>query len=187
MPSSRIGKRCPINPSEVSGMRIGFIGLGSLGRAIAERLMSQGIELVVWNRTREKAQSLGVPIAESPAELIEEVQRVIVIVFDSQASEEVIFGQRGLIRGSIKGKTVIDLTTNHFHYARLAYNRLKEEGAYYLDAPVLGSVIPARRGELTAVVGGDREVFEDNEELLRKFCRAVYYLGEAGRNGSDWW
>lgn len=61
-------------------MRVGFIGLGSLGRAIAKRLMEQGVELIVWNRTKEKVLELGVPMVESPKDLLKEVDKVFVIV-----------------------------------------------------------------------------------------------------------
>ncbi|RLJ71421.1 3-hydroxyisobutyrate dehydrogenase [Hydrogenivirga caldilitoris] len=166
-------------------MKAGFIGLGHLGRAIAKRLIEQGVELVVWNRTRQKAEDFaketGAKVAESPAELIKEVDRVFVIVFDSQASERVIFGEEGFIHGDIKGKTVIDMTTNHFTYAKLAYDELRKLGAHYLDAPVLGSVIPAQRGELTIVVGGDKDKFEENKPLFEKFCKNIFYVGEAGK------
>lgn len=166
-------------------MKVGFIGLGHLGRAIAKRLIEQGVELIVWNRTREKAEEFaeetGAKVVESPAELIKEVERVFVIVFDSQASERVIFGEEGLVRGEIKGKTIIDMTTNHFTYAKLAYEELKKLGAFYLDAPVLGSVIPAQKGELTIVVGGDEEKFEENRVLFEKFCKNIFYVGEAGK------
>lgn len=161
-------------------MKVGFIGLGSLGKAIAKRLIDQGIELIVWNRSREKAAELGCPTAQSPAELISQVDRVFIIVFDSQASEEVIFGESGLVQGDIKGKTLIDMTTNHYDYARIAYDELKKLGAFYLDAPVLGSVIPAQKGELTVLVGGDREKFEENKELFEKFCKKLFYTGRAG-------
>ncbi|NPB07801.1 MAG: NAD(P)-dependent oxidoreductase [Aquificae bacterium] len=165
-------------------MKVGFIGLGHLGRAIAKRLTEQGIELVVWNRTLTKAEEFaketGSEVASSPAELISRVDRVFVIVFDSQASEEVIFGEKGLVKGEARGKTIIDMTTNHHRYAELAYEKLREMGIYYLDAPVLGSVIPAQRGELTIVVGGDEEKFRENRPLFEKFCRAIFYVGRAG-------
>ena len=166
-------------------MKVGFIGLGHLGWAIAKRLVEQGVELVVWNRTREKAEEFaketGSEVAETPAELIGRVDRVFVIVFDSEASERVIFGEGGLTSGKVEGKTIIDMTTNHFSYAKLAYEELKKLGAYYLDAPVLGSVIPAQRGELTIVVGGDEEKFEENKSLFEKFCKNIFYVGPAGR------
>ncbi len=162
-------------------MKVGFIGLGHLGKTIAKRLIEMGVELVLWNRTREKALELGMPVVDSPKELIEVVDRVFLIVFDSNASEEVIFGEKGLAKGPIKGKTIIDMTTNHYAYATLAYRELKKLGAYYLDAPVLGSVIPAQRGELTILVGGDKEKFEENNQLFEKFCKNIFYVGEAGQ------
>ncbi|MFN3870571.1 MAG: NAD(P)-dependent oxidoreductase [Aquificaceae bacterium] len=162
-------------------MKVGFIGLGHLGKTIAKRLMQMGVELVIWNRTKEKALELGMPVVDSPMELIDVVDRVFLIVFDSNASEEVIFGEKGLAKGSIKGKTIIDMTTNHYAYATLAYEELKNLGAYYLDAPVLGSVIPAQRGELTILVGGDKERFEENRGLFEKFCKNIFYVGDAGQ------
>ncbi len=161
------------------------MGLGNLGRAIAKRLKDQGVDLIVWNRTREKAEKFaeetGSEVARSPKDLISRVEKVFVIVFDSQASEEVIFGEEGIAKGDVKGKTVIDMTTNHFRYAEVAYDELKKIGAYYLDAPVLGSVIPAQRGELTVVVGGDEERFEEVKPLFEKFCKNIFYVGPAGK------
>ena len=106
-------------------MSVGFIGLGSLGKTIAKRLIAQGVPLVVWNRTKEKALDLGVEIAQSPAELSKKVNTIFVMVFDSQASEEVIFGKEGLVQGDIKGKTIVDMTTNHYRYVEFAYQELK--------------------------------------------------------------
>lgn len=161
-------------------MRIGFIGLGSLGKAIVKRLVEQGVEVLLWNRTKEKALELGLPVAESPADLISKVDRVFLIVFDSQASEEVIFGREGLVEGDVKGKTIVDMTTNHYAYASTAYEEIKKLGAFYLDAPILGSVIPAQKGELTVLVGGDREKFEENRPIFERFCKKIFYVGRAG-------
>ncbi len=161
-------------------MRVGFIGLGTLGKEIVKRLLSQGVELLLWNRSKEKAKDLGCPIAESPAELIKRVDKVFILVFDSEASEEVIFGKDGLAQGGLEGKTLIDMTTNHYAYAQSAYEEVKMLGGFYLDAPVLGSVIPARRGELTILVGGDEERFKECRPIFEKFCKAIFYVGRAG-------
>ncbi len=162
-------------------MKIGFIGLGKLGRAIAERLIESGIELVVWNRTVEKAKELGIPTVNCPAELTKVVDKVFIIVFDSQASEEVLFGKGGLVEGEIEGKTIVDMTTNHFLYVKTAERELKNHGAFYLDAPVFGSVIPARKGELTTVIGGNRQKFEEVRPIFEKFCKKIFYVKEAGK------
>ncbi|NPB06030.1 MAG: NAD(P)-dependent oxidoreductase [Aquificae bacterium] len=166
-------------------MKVGFAGLGNLGRAIAERLASQGVELVLWNRTLDKAKELARQLncewVKKPRQLPEKADRIIVIVFDSKASEEVIFGTDGIAEGPIEDKTVLDLTTNHFEYVREAFRALKEKKAHYLDAPVLGSVVPASKGELTSLVAGEEEVFKANEALIRLYSKAVYFLGEAGK------
>ncbi|HBT04497.1 MAG TPA: NAD(P)-dependent oxidoreductase, partial [Thermodesulfobacterium commune] len=95
-------------------MKIGFIGLGTLGREIAKRLISQGVELIIWNRSKEKAKQLELELVETPKDLISMVDKVFIIVSDSEASKKGIFGKDGLAEGDIQGKTIIDLTTNHY-------------------------------------------------------------------------
>ncbi|MBZ4681665.1 MAG: 6-phosphogluconate dehydrogenase [Thermodesulfobacterium sp.] len=162
-------------------MKIGFIGLGTLGREIAKRLISQGVELIIWNRSKEKAKQLELELVETPKDLISMVDKVFIIVSDSEASKKVIFGKDGLVEGDIQGKTIIDLTTNHYRYVVEAEKELKQKGAYYLEAPLLGSVIPAQRGELTVLVGGDQNKFEEAKDIFEKFCRNMIYLGEVGK------
>jgi len=162
-------------------MQIGFIGLGNLGKEIAKRLLQGGFPLKVWNRTQEKAKDLGVEVAQSPYEIANTCDPIFVIVFDSEASREVIFGNKGLIQGDLKGKTIIDMTTNDPSYVKEAETRLKEVGAFYIDAPILGSVIPARKGELTLLLAGDEEKARAYQFLYQTFAKNIYYLGEAGR------
>ncbi len=159
-------------------MKAGFIGLGHLGKAMAKRLLSEGVELVVWNRTREKALDLGVPIAESPADLISKVETVFVNLFDSTAFESVIAGKEGLLKAECQGKTVIDTTTNHFELVAYFHKVLKEHGASYLECPVLGSVIPASQGALTVLVSGDKEAFDKALPLINKIGKMVFFMGE---------
>ncbi len=159
--------------------RVGFIGLGTLGREIAKRLKGEGVELLVWNRTLSKAKELGFDYVKEPQELLKEVETLFIMVFDSYASEEVIFGK--LNRGNLKGKVIIDMTTNHPSYTKRAFEELKKLGAHYLEAPVLGSVLPARKGQLTVLVSGEEKVFKEKEWLFKKFCKSIYYLGEVGR------
>ncbi len=162
-------------------MKIGFIGLGTLGREIVKRLVSQGVELIVWNRSKERAKQLGLELVETPKDLMSMVDKVFVIVSDSEASKKVVFGKDGLVKGDIQGKTIIDLTTNHYRYVVEAEKELKQKGAYYLEAPLLGSVVPAQRGELTVLVGGDKNKFEEIKGIFEKFCRNIIYLGEIGK------
>lgn len=157
-------------------MKVGFIGFGNLGSAIARRLKSLGVEVIVYNRTKSKVVDF--KAVDYPYELLDEADVIVVNVFDSLASKDMIFGDNGLVKGNLKGKIIIDTTTNHYAYVKEAYEALKSIGAHYLDAPVLGSVIPASKGELVMLVGGDEEVFKSVEELLKLFTKERIYMGK---------
>lgn len=163
-------------------MKVGFIGLGNLGKEIAKRLLLSGFNLVVWNRTIEKTKELGdVELAKSPAEVADKAEPIFVIVFDSKASAEVIFGEGGLVNsGNLVGKTVIDMTTNDPKYVTSTGEKLRKLGVSYIDAPILGSIIPARRGELTLLLAGDKERCDKYSALFRTFAKTTFYLGELG-------
>ncbi len=157
-------------------MEIGFIGLGNLGRAIAQRLIDQGIKLTVWNRSIEKAKGLRAEVASSPKELGEKVDLVFICLFDSEAVNEVVSGAKGLMRGGFIGKTVVDLTTNHFKEVDEIRNYVTKLGALYLEAPVAGSVIPASEGNLTVFVSGPRAAYDTAYPYISRFGKNIYYL-----------
>lgn len=157
-------------------MRVGFIGLGNLGMTMAKRLISEGIDLTVWNRTVEKAKALNCPVAKDPADLISRTDIVFLNLFDSVAVESVISGRGGLIEGDCSGKVIVDTTTNHFQKVNEFYNVLAEKKAFYLEAPVLGSVIPASQGMLSVLVSGNREAFEKAKPFIEKIGRNIFYL-----------
>ncbi|MGE5548867.1 MAG: NAD(P)-dependent oxidoreductase [Bacillota bacterium] len=159
-------------------MKVGFIGLGHLGKTIAKRLISQGVDMAVWNRTKEKAADLGVPVAENPAGLMSQADVVFLNLFDSNAVAAVLEGENGLLRGRCHGKIIVDTTTNHFDSVPYFYERVSQHGACYLEAPMLGSVAPASSGTLTVLVGGDRNAYEQIKPLLEKIGKAIFYLGE---------
>lgn len=158
-------------------MKAGFIGLGHLGRAMAERLLKEGVELTVWNRTKKKAEGLGADSAESPAALSTRADVLFLNLFDSAAVRAVMEGKGGLLEGDLKGKTIIDTTTNHFTDVVSFHETLRENGAYYLESPVLGSVVPASRGALTVLVSGQREAFDRALPYLEKIGKHIYFLG----------
>ncbi len=157
-------------------MKAGFIGLGLLGKAMAKRLISTNAELTVWNRTREKAVDLGVPVAGSPAELISSVDVLFLNLFDSDAVAAVITGKDGLLEGDCKDKVVVDTTTNHFGRVEDFYRIVKENGASYLEAPVLGSVVPASEGALAILVSGEESAYEQALPFLERIGRPIFYL-----------
>ncbi len=157
-------------------MKKGFIGLGRLGKAMAKRLISEGVELIVWNRTSEKASGLGVEIAESPAVVMGKADVVFMNLLDSAAVRDVLSGRGGLLEADCKGKIVIDTTTNHFRDVASFYEMLREHRGSYLESPVLGSVVPASQGNLTVLVSGDSAAYEKARPLLEKIGRNIFYL-----------
>jgi 3-hydroxyisobutyrate dehydrogenase len=157
-------------------MKIGFIGLGNLGKAMAARLIAEGNDLIVWNRTMQKADGLAAERADSPATVATKADVIVLNLFDSAAVSAVISGDKGLMAGACKGKVIIDTTTNHFEAVPLFYEILTAAGADYLEAPVLGSVIPASKGTLTIVVSGRRSAFDRVRPVLDQLGKQIFFL-----------
>ncbi|PWB76332.1 NAD(P)-dependent oxidoreductase [candidate division GN15 bacterium] len=165
-------------------MTVGFIGLGNLGRAMAARLAAQGAELVVWNRTAQKAdafvsehrQSGKVSRVGSPREVADRTQFVFLNLFDSPAVQQVLNGPEGLLSGSCRGKTIVDTTTNHFRTVLSFHESVAAAGGVYLEAPVLGSVVPASQGALTMLVSGQRDAFDRMKPYLDVLAKTIFYL-----------
>jgi 3-hydroxyisobutyrate dehydrogenase len=141
-------------------------------------LIDEGIELAAWNRTRSKAEELGVPVAGSPAELILQTDTVILNLTDSAAVQAVLMGERGLLSADCRGKIIIDTTTNHFESVLSFHQAVKESGAWYLEAPVLGSVMPASKGLLTVLISGEEEAYQKARPLIEKIGKSIFYLEE---------
>jgi 3-hydroxyisobutyrate dehydrogenase len=159
-------------------MKAGFIGIGNLGSAIVKRLIAEGVDLNVWNRTRSKAEELNVPIAEDPRALVSNVDVLFLNLFDSDAVNEVLTGEKGILLGTCKGKIIVDTTTNHFDRARQFHAIVDKAGAYYLEAPVLGSVVPASKGALTVLVSGAEEAYEKARPLIEKIGTTIFFVRE---------
>ena len=145
------------------------IGLGGMGSRIAKRLLDTGHELVVWNRTLEKAQplvELGAGVAESPADASRRAEAVIIMVADPQALQEVTEGPDGVAAGASEATTVIQMSTvSPAATARLA-SLLEPTGAGLLDSPVLGSLSEVESGTLKVFAAGPDELVERWRPLL---------------------
>ena len=157
-------------------MRIGFIGLGNLGQAICTRLASQNIELTVYNRNKEKIKDLPYEKANTPKELLANCEVIFLCLFDSPAVENILTGVDGLLCEELKGKTIIDLTTNHYDDVLRFHEMVNSIGANYLENPVFGSVAPALKGELTVVSSGKVEVFGAIKPILEKIAKEIFHL-----------
>jgi len=163
-------------------MMIGFGGLGNLGSAMARRLAGEGVELTVWNRTAGKAAGLGTAIASSPSQLMTLSEIVFLNLFDSVAVEHVLTGKDGLLYGKCEGKIVVDTSTNHPSAVLKFHSIVRQAGARYLEAPVLGSVGPASEGALTMVVSGEKSALETVRPIAEKLCRRIVYLEGEGKS-----
>lgn len=158
-------------------MAIGFIGLGNLGSAIAKRLESMGEEVKVWNRTPAKAKQKGfLNLAESPKALISECDIVLMCLFDSQGVRDVLSMEDGLLSADLRGKTIIDLTTNHYADVLDFHSLVAAQHGSYLESPVFGSVVPASKGEVTIVASGEEKTFLTCKPLLEKFGSNIFFL-----------
>lgn len=162
-------------------MAIGFIGLGNLGQAIAKRLADTGEELKIYNRTKSKVENLGFEIVDSPKELVQQCDTVFMCLFESSAVENILEMEDGLLSANIEGKTIIDLTTNHFEEVLGFHKRVEEAGAEYLESPIFGSVAPALQGLVTIVTSGKKETYDSCKPLLEKIGKEIFYLKEPGQ------
>lgn len=169
--------------TERSIERIGFIGLGIMGRSMAANLLKAGFEVTVWNRTAARMQPLldmGARGASSPRGAAEASDAVITMVTDSPDVEAVLFGDDGAIHGARPGAVVIDMSTISPERTRHMAARLAEHQVAMLDAPVTGGDVGARDGTLSIMVGGDEQVFERCLPLFRAMGRHIVHVGPHG-------
>jgi 3-hydroxyisobutyrate dehydrogenase/2-hydroxy-3-oxopropionate reductase len=162
---------------------VGFIGLGIMGQPMALNLLQAGFKLRVYNRTAGKAGPLeqaGAAVATSPAEAARDADFVVIIVSDSAAVEEVTLGKGGLLETVRAGAIVIDSSTISPAVSRKMACQAAGKGASWLDAAVTGSKHGAEKGELTFMVGGDRETFERALPVLKVLGKKHIYCGQHG-------
>ncbi len=167
--------------------RVGFIGLGLMGRHMAGHVLRAGYPLTVWNRSRDKADALidaGAKWADSPKQVAEQSDVVITMVTNSAASEEVICGQNGVLEGASDGLTMIDMGSIAPETSREIAARCAEKKVAMLDAPVTGAPRVAEAGKLGIMVGGEEETFERSRELLETMSAVIVYAGKSGQGST---
>lgn len=163
--------------------RIGFIGTGVMGASMAGHLLAAGNDLVVYNRTRSKAEGLlskGATWADSPGAAAEGAEVVITIVGYPRDVEETYFGRNGVLDSAGRGTVLIDMTTSRPDLAVRIAEAAAERGCTSLDAPVSGGDVGAREARLSIMVGGDRSTFEQVLPLLECMGANVVLQGGPG-------
>lgn len=162
---------------------IGFIGLGIMGKNMALHILRAGYPLVVYNRTKAKANELveqGAKWADTPAEVAAQSDLVLTIVGFPEDVEEVYCGEHGLFSRGKEGSIFIDLTTSSPTLAQKLATEGKKKGIHVLDAPVSGGDIGAKNAKLAIMVGGDKEAFERVLPVLQLMGENITYMGLAG-------
>ncbi|MCL5681090.1 MAG: NAD(P)-dependent oxidoreductase [Candidatus Thermoplasmatota archaeon] len=162
---------------------VGFIGLGKMGVPMAKRIKNAGYDLMVYNRTKAKSESLkslGFKVARTPKEVVEFSKYTITMLTDSEAVEQTFYGSDGIMHALGPGKTYIDMSTISPSVSMELAKISGSKGGEMLDAPVTGSIPSAENGELTIMVGGKKETFEKAKELLSTMGKNVVYIGENG-------
>lgn len=164
--------------------KVGFIGLGIMGGPMAKNLMEAGHELVLYNRTREKADELAkdgnAEVAGSPREVAEGSDVVITMLPDSPQVREILTGEDGVLEGLKDGALVVDMSTISPVVTEELAEKVKEKGASMLDAPVSGGDVGAIEGTLSIMVGGEEGDFERAGPLFEVMGKTVTHVGPVG-------
>ncbi len=163
--------------------RVGLIGTGIMGKAIAIRLLRSGYKLTVYNRTSAKTESLkalGAVVADSPMEVAKDSDLVITVVKDANSVEHVAFGDKGIVYGNHDGLVLADVSTINPVASREIAKRLKEKGITMLDTPVMGGPKLAEDGTLVVMVGGNKGTYEKYKKVFDTIGNKTFYLGENG-------
>ncbi len=162
---------------------IGFIGLGLMGKPMAGNLLKAGFPVVVWNRTKSRADELvsaGAKFGEGPRDTASQADVLITIVSDPPAIETILWGDDGALGGLRRGSTLIDSSTISPDLARRVAAACAEKGVDYLDAPVTGGDWGAKKGELVFMIGGKEEVFERVKPIFDALGKKFFLLGPNG-------
>lgn len=164
-------------------LKVGYIGLGLMGKAMARNILRAGFPLMVHNRSRAAVIELvaeGALEGGSPAQVASQVDIVFTNLPDSPDVEQVVLGTNGIIEGAHQGLIYIDNSTIKPETARKIAQRLGGMGVACLDAPVSGGDIGAREGTLTIMVGGPEEVLERAMPVLNVLGKKITHVGDAG-------
>ena len=164
-------------------MKVGFIGLGTMGGSMAYNILQGGNELVVHDIRRESATrhlEAGAVWADTPREVAEASEIVFTSLPGPTEVEAVALGEDGLFQGLTEGKVYLDLSTSTPGLIRRIAEQAAARGIHVLDAPVSGGPKGAESGRLAIWVGGDKEVFDRCKPVLDSFGDAAYYVGPVG-------
>jgi 3-hydroxyisobutyrate dehydrogenase len=164
-------------------MKIGVCGTGRMGSSIAQRLMSVGHEVGVWNRNSARTKPLvnaGARLFASPAELVEGCEVTVVMLLNDAATEAVYRAPDGILKAKLAGRLVIDMSTVRPDTMKSAGTSALQGGAAFVECPVGGSTAPAKEGKLLGLVGGTKADVARAMPILEQLCRRIEHVGDLG-------
>jgi 3-hydroxyisobutyrate dehydrogenase len=164
-------------------MKLGYIGIGLMGRPMTLRLLAAGHEVTVWNRSRDKLAAVlekGARAADSPAAVARAAEIVMMCVTDQHAVEEVLFGGDGVVAGAKPGLVIVDFSSIAPASAREFSRRLEKNGLGLVDAPVSGGVAGAEKGTLAIMAGGSAAHVERVRPVVMHLAQRFTRMGDSG-------
>jgi 3-hydroxyisobutyrate dehydrogenase len=168
----------------MAAQTVGFAGLGHLGGRMAARIADAGNDLIVFDPDEEQTSRLlehhDARTAESPRELAATAQIIFTCLPSEEIARETLLGEDGIVAGLQKDSGIVECSTVSPMTARELADGLREHGAQAIDASVSGSTIPAEKGELVLLVGGDRELYDRCSPLFEPLAKASFYMGDSG-------
>jgi 3-hydroxyisobutyrate dehydrogenase len=167
----------------MSKPRLGFIGLGIMGRPMVKNLLKASYEVTVWNRSEPGIKAsieAGAKRGSSPADVASKVDVVLTCVTDSPDVKQVYLGEKGVIESARPGMIAIDHSTISPSVAREVAAELGRKGVRMLDAPISGGEIGAIQGTLSIMVGGPEETFGECRPILEAMGKRITYIGPSG-------
>lgn len=160
---------------------VGFIGTGIMGSGMARNLVAAGHRVVVWNRTRSKAEAIeSAAVADSPADVARRCGVVMVCVSDTPDVVEVVEGSEGLLGGAGEGSLIVDHSTISPSATAELASRCADQGVAWIDAPVSGGSEGAERGTLSVMVGGDPNDLERARPIMEAYSSSITHVGPVG-------
>lgn len=162
-------------------MRVGFLGLGTMGQPMALNLARKDVDLVVWNRSPARAAPLGAAgarVADSPDRVFAAAETVILMLADGEATDTVLGRGEPRFAARVKDHLVVSMATVSPDYSRGLAADLRAAGGRYVEAPVSGSRVPAEQAQLVAMAAGERTDVAEVRPLLDRMCRDTFYCGD---------
>ena len=164
-------------------MKIGIIGIGMLGEAVALNLLNSGHDISVFNRTKQKTievEKKGAKVMDSPKTMAENVELIIIIVKDANAVRDISFGQKGIIESRNKKLIVADMSTIDAIESKNIANEFQKNSIQKLEIPVMGGPNVAIIGKLVMMVSGPKTSFDYCKTIFEKIANTIFFLGEQG-------